>query len=117
MTLNEKKLAMRVKTVSEAEQVARDRIAGRKTDDLIRDFIMTNLLFDPHIPTIRGWIMDELEKRNPEAFKAWIMQDEPDDRQLPAFFRWRTRRNGNGDRKSTRLNSSHIATSRMPSSA
>lgn len=23
-------------------------------------------------PTVRGWLMDELEARNPEAFDAWL---------------------------------------------
>ena len=26
----------------------------------------------PEMPTVRGWLMDELERRNPEGFNAWL---------------------------------------------
>lgn len=35
------------------------------------------------IITVRGWYIDELERRNPDAFWAWIDSDEPSPR---AFF-------------------------------
>lgn len=33
---------------------------------------------DENIPTVRGWIMDEIEKRNPAAFDAWLEGDAED---------------------------------------
>lgn len=54
-------------------------IAGRTSLQLCADFNATNELNDEHIPTIRGWMMDALEARHPEAFAAWIdsCQDDP----------------------------------------
>lgn len=37
------------------------------------------------VPTVRGWIMDELERRNPEGFTAWLDQDAPRDEDLRRF--------------------------------
>lgn len=60
------------------------RISTRKTADLIKDFELTEALpMSPELPTVRGWIMDELESRNPGAFWAWIESDSPSPR---AFF-------------------------------
>ena len=27
---------------------------------------------DPNIPTVRGWLMDAIEAKNPEGFDAWL---------------------------------------------
>ena len=60
------------------------RISTRKTADLIDDFELTEALpMSPELPTVRGWIMDELENRNPDAFWAWIESDSHSPR---AFF-------------------------------
>lgn len=45
------------------------------TRQLIETFIMTGKINNPEIPTVRGWIMDELEARNPDAFDAWLDGD------------------------------------------
>jgi hypothetical protein len=34
----------------------------------------------------RGWIMDELEARNPEAFNLWLDQDSPEDADLRRYM-------------------------------
>ncbi len=47
-------------------------LKARNTTDLIDDFVFTSRLNNPNVPTVRGWIMDELERRNPEAFTKWI---------------------------------------------
>jgi len=44
----------------------------RTTCELIEDFVFTNKIDSPNVFTVRGWIMDELEHRNPEAFTAWL---------------------------------------------
>ena len=69
-----------------AEQIARMKVAARKTKDLIRDFILTGHISDPNIPTVRGWIMDELEKRDPEAYEAWLDDDRCTDESLLEYF-------------------------------
>ena len=63
------------------EAIARLKLSLRPTKDLIRDFILTGAIHDPHIPTVRGWIMDELERRDPEGYDNWI-ENYNDDRDL-----------------------------------
>lgn len=60
---------------------------GRKTKDLINDLILTGMMMDrtkdavkrTNLATVRGWIMDELEERNPEAYWAWIEESDEDE--------------------------------------
>lgn len=71
--------------MSNPETIARAVIHARPTVHLIADFLETTHNRDPHIPTVRGWIMDELEARNPAAFNAWL--DGPArDEDLPRYF-------------------------------
>jgi hypothetical protein len=60
----------------------------RTTKQLIDDLILTGAQMDAtkdaekytNLATVRGWIMDELEERNPEAFEKWIdAYDEDED--------------------------------------
>lgn len=69
-----------------ATEKAKRLIAARSTANLIEDFILTGSNNDPHIPTVRGWIMDELEHRNLDAFSAWLEQDAPTDESLRNYF-------------------------------
>lgn len=51
----------------------------------------TQASYIPALPIVRGWIMDELEARNPDGFNAWLEQDAPRDEDLCAFiFRFPT---------------------------
>jgi hypothetical protein len=54
--------------------------------DLLDQWELTSTINDPEIPTVRGWLMEELESRNPEAFNAWLDQDEPEDSDLKWFM-------------------------------
>ena len=54
--------------------------------DLLDEWELTTTINDPEIATVRGWLMDELENRNPEAFNAWLDQDEPEDADLKWFM-------------------------------
>ena len=40
---------------------------------------------DKNVFTVRGWLMDETERRNPAGFDAWLDQDAPEDKQLREF--------------------------------
>lgn len=51
-------------------------------DRLLTAWEFTERLEDPQCPTIRGWLMDEIERRYPEGFNAWLDQDAPEDSQL-----------------------------------
>ena len=58
--------------MTKAENKARNLIANLTTEKLIEQFELTELVSDENISTVRGWLMDELEKRNTEAFDKWI---------------------------------------------
>ena len=61
-----------MKNESRIQSRARLAIASRTTLSLCELMILTNASNDPEIPTVRGWIMDELEHRDPEAFSLWL---------------------------------------------
>lgn len=62
-----------------AEAKAVRIVAGRSTEQLVTMFEMTETMDGENITTVRGWIMDELERRDPEAFDKWLdsMEDSP----------------------------------------
>lgn len=52
-------------------------IQSRTTYELIADFDATDdMPPTPELPIVRGWLMDELEKRNPVAFSCWLESNE-----------------------------------------
>lgn len=57
------------------EERAKNLIAGLTTSQLLDQWESTSDIADPNIPTVRGWLMDELEKRFPEQFDAWMDSD------------------------------------------
>ena len=65
--------------MSRAEQKARELISKQTTEELLTQWELTNVVNDENIPTVRGWLMDELEKRNPEAFNKWLDDYAEDD--------------------------------------
>ena len=69
--------------MTRAEQMARDLISKRTTEQIVREFELTDYL-DVCIETanVRGWYMDELEKRDAEAFDKWIDSDEDSPRKF-----------------------------------
>lgn len=44
------------------------QLANMTTEKLIEMFELTTNMNDENIPTVRGWLMDEIEKRNPDGF-------------------------------------------------
>ena len=61
-------------------------IKEKTTAQLIEIFIETGRVNNPYMPTVRGWIMDELEARDPEAFEAWLDSGLCEDADLPLYF-------------------------------
>ena len=49
--------------------------AQLSTEKLIESWELTDTNNDPNISTVRGWLMDEMERRNPEAFNTWMEAD------------------------------------------
>lgn len=49
-------------------------MASRSMEDLVKDFEATEKeeRMTEELAMVRGWIMDELERRNEEAFWQWI---------------------------------------------
>jgi len=60
-------------TIAEREAAARARLAGQSTELLCAGFLLTETMkIDRAVAMTRGWIMDALEQRDPEAFGAWM---------------------------------------------
>ena len=58
-----------------AERMARKMIESRTTESLCEMFEATNGPIGENImeeAMVRGWIMDELQKRDAEAFDRWM---------------------------------------------
>lgn len=72
--------------MTKQEQKAREMLANSTLGDLLDEWELTSNINDPEIATVRGWLMDELESRNPEAFNAWLDQDAPEDNQLREYM-------------------------------
>jgi hypothetical protein len=49
--------------------------SGLNTAQLIEAFEATDSRNDAEVPTVRGWMMDEMERRNPAAFESWLSGD------------------------------------------
>ena len=58
--------------MTKPESRARLILKNTRTLQLIEQFELTETMNDRHIPRVRGWIMDELQKRDPVAFDEWI---------------------------------------------
>ena len=69
-----------------AEQKARHLISLRSTNQLLADWELTEDITDPNIATVRGWLMDELEKRNPKGFNEWLESEWLSDKELRNYF-------------------------------
>lgn len=67
----------------QAEAKGRALVAKRTTYQLIEDFEETNnKKLDEYLPIVRGWLMDELEKRDQSAFNNWIDSNESSPRKF-----------------------------------
>lgn len=58
---------------------AQTMIRKSSTKQLLMVWEMTTTSNDENIPMVRGWLMDELERRDPEGFNAWLDGDTEDD--------------------------------------
>ena len=70
-----------------AEKNARTMLSRLSTEQLIKEFDMTeDIPITLELSMVRGWIMDELEKRNPEAFDKWLDLGYPDNESLKKLY-------------------------------
>lgn len=60
-------------TYQQATERAARMTAKRTMAQLIADWELTERLpYTPELAVTRGWLMDEFERRDPEAYDAWI---------------------------------------------
>lgn len=62
--------------MTKAEQRARMMISKLTMAQLLDEWELTELA-EPsmELATVRGWLMDEMEKRNPDAVSQWLEDD------------------------------------------
>lgn len=68
-----------------AEIKAKQMIAETKTEELLTQWELTSVIDDKNIPTVRGWLMDEISKRFPKEFDLWL-EGEADDFELRKYI-------------------------------
>ncbi len=59
-----------------AEQDAKNFIATLDIKRILDLFEMTETMNDPAVSIMRGWYMDEIEKRYPQEFDKWLDTDD-----------------------------------------
>lgn len=69
-------------TAQELNRKAEAMIKGLSTEALLEYWMMTSTINDPGIPTVRGWIMDEIEARFPEQYDRWLESEDCTDEAL-----------------------------------
>jgi hypothetical protein len=71
---------------SAIEKKAKKKIAACDIQTLCEVYEGLNDVHTDESPVVRGWVMDELETRNPEKFNAWIETDDLDKMDSPSLF-------------------------------
>ena len=54
------------------EKIAREILEYSTLSDLFDEWKLTTESNDPYIYMVRGWLMDEFKRRNPEGFDKWL---------------------------------------------
>lgn len=65
--------------MTKQEQKARELISKQTMSDLLNYWEWTTTNNHPNIADVRGWLMDEFEKRNPQAFEKWLDENAKDE--------------------------------------
>lgn len=68
------------------EKRARNLVGSLTTAQLLDQFELTSDMDGEHVSTVRGWLMDEIEKRYPVAFDKWLDEDMPEDADLRKYI-------------------------------
>lgn len=63
-----------------------EKLQKMSTEQLLDLFELTTDINDVNISTVRGWLMDEIERRFPEKFVAWLVSNECEDENLRKFI-------------------------------
>lgn len=62
-----------------------EAIAALPLEKLVELFEFTTNIDSPHIYTVRGWLMDAIEEKNPNGCDAWLSLDAPEDNELRQY--------------------------------
>ena len=74
-------------TKTNTTRAVNEKLQEFTTSQLIEAFVMTGKNSENGTPTIRAWIVYELERRDPEAFRAWLdSEDYADDENVKKYF-------------------------------
>ena len=60
-------------------------LKGMSLERLVETFEETENMEGPDVSTVRGWLMDEIGKRNPEGFDKWMGGDDCYDTSLRKY--------------------------------
>ena len=53
------------------ELMARETLKNSSLEKLLDLWELTDKMNGPQVPTVRGWLMDEIERRNLDGFRMW----------------------------------------------
>lgn len=73
------------KTVEMLEAIARKSLESRTLEQLVDMWEETETISENEIYAVRGWLMDEIEKRNSKGFDEWLSLEEPKDEDLRKY--------------------------------
>lgn len=63
-----------------------EQVRNMSTAQMLDVWDLTGNRTGREVADVRGWIMDELERRHPTGFSAWLEQDAPRDEDLRRFI-------------------------------
>lgn len=65
--------------------MVRETLKNSSLEKLLDLWELTDKMNGLQVSTVRGWLMDEIERRNPDGFDAWLDQDSPEDQGLRRY--------------------------------
>lgn len=63
-----------------------EKLQNMSIEQLLDLFELTTDINDVNISTVRGWLMDEIDRRFPKKFVVWLVSNECEDENLRKFI-------------------------------
>ena len=60
-------------------------LESRTLEELAKDFEATEAINDIDISQVRGWLKDEIQKRNPTGYYKWLDSENCEDSELKNY--------------------------------
>lgn len=73
------------RTIEMLESIAKKNLESRTLEQLVDMFEETTKINEEEVYSVRGWLMDEIEKRNQIGFNKWLDLEEPEDEELRKY--------------------------------